>query len=259
METEIVLDPIDLIYALGMIGAAIALSRWQGLGLEGQFLISTGRAVLQLLVVGYIIAAIFALAHPLPVLMILLAMVTIAAIVARNRISPKLKGLIPTVWGSILLSTLLTLGYVLVLIIQPSPWYSPQYLIPLAGMILGNAMNSAALTGERLMSLIDQNRLVVETHLCLGATPRQAIASFRRESIRVGLIPVLNQMLVVGIVSLPGMFTGQVLAGSDPLNAASYQILILLMIAFSNLLTAILVVESVFSRCFNRSFQLLLL
>lgn len=256
METEIALDPGDLIYALGLIGAAIALSRWQGLGLEGQFAIATGRAVLQLLVVGYLIAAIFALDHPLPVLAILFVMVSIAAIVARNRIDPKLKDLIFPVWGSILLGTLLTLGYVLALIVQPSPWYSPQYFIPLAGMMLGNAMNSAALTGERLMSLIEQNQLVVETHLCLGATPRQAIAPFRKDAIRVGLIPVLNQMLVVGIVSLPGMFTGQVLAGSDPLNAASYQILILLSIAFSNLLTALLVVEGVFSRCFNRNFQL---
>lgn len=252
------LDFLDLIYALVMIGVAIALSRWQKLGLEGQFLLSTGRTILQLLVVGYLIAIIFALDHPLPVLGILLAMVTIAAIVARNRISQKIKGMIPMVWGSIFISTFLTLGYTLSLIIQPHPWYSPQYLIPLAGMMLGNSMNTAALTGERLASLIDQNRLIVETHLCLGATPRDAIANFRKEAIRIGLMPVLNQMLVVGIVSLPGMFTGQVLAGANPLDAASYQILIMIMIAASNLLAAVLVAEGVFRRCFNASFQLTL-
>ena len=162
------------------------------------------------------------------------------------------------VGGAIGASTFLTLAYVMVFIIQPETWYSPQYLIPLAGMMLGNSMNTAALTGERLVSLIEQNRLAVETHLCLGATPKQAIATHRRDAIRIGLIPILNQMLVVGLVSLPGMFTGQVLAGAEPLNAASYQILILFASAFSNLLAALWVTEGVFRRCFNTSAQLTL-
>lgn len=256
MNEIIQLNSTDLGLALGMIGAAIALSRWQHLELEGQFLIASGRAILQLLVVGYVIALIFALNNPLAVLGLLGMMITIASIVARNRIGKKIKGLFPIVGGSLVISSALTLGYVLVLIIQPERWYDPQYLIPLTGMILGNAMNSASLAGERLSSLIEQNRLSVETYLCLGATPSQAISSYQREAIRAGLIPTLNQMMVVGLVSLPGMFTGQVLAGGDPLNAASYQILILFMIAFTNLLTAILITEGVYRRFFNVNAQL---
>jgi putative ABC transport system permease protein len=99
----------------------------------------------------------------------------------------------------------------------------------------------------------------VETHLCLGATPKEAIAAYRQEAIRVSLIPTLNQMLVVGIVSLPGMFTGQVLAGVDPVDAASYQILILFAIALTNLLTSLLVAEGVYRRFFNQNAQLTLL
>jgi putative ABC transport system permease protein len=124
-------------------------------------------------------------------------------------------------------------------------------------MVLGNSMNSASLAGERLSSLIQQNRREIETHLCLGATSKQAIAAYQRTAIQASLIPTLNQMMVVGIVSLPGMFTGQVLAGIDPLNAASYQILILFMIAFANLLTAILVTEGVYRHFFNAQMQLI--
>jgi putative ABC transport system permease protein len=250
------LNPADLGFALGMIGGAIALSRWQRLELEGQFLLAAGRSLLQLLVVGYVLALIFALDHPLAVLGLLGIMMTIATTVARNRISKKLKGLLPIVGSSLSISTALTLSYVLILIIQPETWYDPQYLIPLMGMILGNALNAASLAGERLSSTIEQNHLTVETHLCLGATPKQAIASFQKDAIRASLIPTLNQMMVVGLVSLPGMFTGQVLAGGDPLNAASYQILILFTIALTNLLTAILITEGVYRRFFNSSAQL---
>jgi putative ABC transport system permease protein len=252
----ITLEPQDLPWALGIMGLAIALSLWQRLALEWQLILATGRSLLQLIVVGYIIAAIFDLNHPIPVLLILGVMLTIAAIVAGNRISKRINGLFTLVWVSMFVSTALTLSYVLMLIIQPETWYSPQYLIPLTGMVLGNSMNAAALAGERLASLIKHNRLEVETHLCLGATPEEAISVYRKEAIRISLIPTLNQMMVVGIVSLPGMFTGQVLAGMNPLNAASYQILILFMIAFSNLLTAFLVSEGVYRRFFTPSFSL---
>jgi putative ABC transport system permease protein len=254
----ITLDFLDLGWSLGIIAIAVVLSSWQRLGLEGQLIFAAGRSLLQLLVVGYVLAIIFALDNPLVVLGILGVMLTIAAIVARNRIGKKIKGLLPVVWGALLVSSALTLSYTIALIVQPQTWYSPQYLIPLAGMVLGNAMNGASLAGERLASLISQNRLEVETHLCLGATPKEAISTYRQEAIRISLIPTLNQMMVVGIVSLPGLFTGQVLAGVDPFDAASYQILILFAIVLTNLLTAVLVAEGVYRRFFNQNAQLTL-
>lgn len=256
MNGFVALEPSDLGWLLGLVGMAVALSRWQELGLEGQLLLASGRSLLQLLVVGYFLALVFDLDHPAAVLAVVAAMVTLAATVTRNRLSQKLTGLFPTIWASLLASTALTLSYVLASMVQPEPWYSPQYLIPLAGMVLGSATNSASLAGERLASAILHNRLEVETHLCLGATPQQAIAAYRREAIRIGLIPTLNQMLVAGIVTLPGMFTGQVLAGIDPLNAASYQILIFFAIAAANLMAAVLVTIGVCRRSFNENAQL---
>lgn len=129
------LDFLDLGWSLGIIAMAVVLSSWQRLGLEGQLIFAAGRSLLQLLVVGYILAIIFAINNPLAVLGILGVMLTIAAIVARNRIGKKIKGILPVVWGALFVSSALTLSYTIAIIIQPETWYSPQYLIPLAGMI----------------------------------------------------------------------------------------------------------------------------
>ena len=256
MNTAIELDSFDLVLALGIMGITIVLSLWQNLDLEKQLALGTGRSLLQLLVVGYVLDLVFALNNWLAVVGIILVMLSIAAITVRNRINLKIKSILPLVWLSLLSSTTLTLGYIILLIIQPPRWYEPQYLIPLAGMILGNAMNGAALAGDRLVSGIKQHRLEIETHLALGATPKQAIFSYHKEAVRTGLIPILNNMMVVGLVSLPGMLTGQVIAGNSPLNAASYQILILFALVGANLITTLLVTESLYKKFFNRSMQL---
>lgn len=256
MERLIRLDIVDLALALGLMAIAIGLSAWQRLGLEWNLAVATGRTVLQLLVVGYILAFIFALDNPWAVLAVLTVMLTIAAVVARNRISKKIPQVLPLVWGAILVSTALTLGYTNLLIIQPSRWYEAQYLIPLAGIVLGNAMNGAAISGERLVSTINASQLEIETHLSLGATPQQAVAQYRKDAIKAGLIPTLNQMMVVGIVTLPGIITGQLLSGIDPLDASSYQILIMFMLAFANLVTTLVVTQGLCRQFFNRAAQL---
>ena len=117
-------------------------------------------------------------------------------------------------------------------------------------------MNGAAIAGERLVSTITSSRLEIETHLSLGATPQQAVTTYRKDAIRAGLIPALNQMTVAGIVTLPGMITGQLLSGIDPLDAASYQILILLMLAFANLFTTVLITKGLTRQFFNTQSQL---
>jgi putative ABC transport system permease protein len=251
------LNTLDLVLCLGMIGMAIALSLWQKLGLEKQLAYSSVRSLMQLIAIGYILDLVFAIDNGLVVLGILGVMIAIAAIVTRNRIDQKLKGLLPTVVLSLLASGAFTLGYVILLIVQPEKWYEPQYIIPLAGMLFGNAMNGASLAGDRLVNTINQNRLEIETHLCLGATPKQAITTYQREAIRTSLIPTLNNMVVMGLVSLPGMFTGQVLGGSNPLDAASYQILIIFAIVLTNIISAILITEGIYKHFFNQDEQLI--
>jgi putative ABC transport system permease protein len=247
-----------LALALGMVVIAIALSVWQKLGLEINLAIATGRAVMQLLVLGYLLDIVFALKNPWIVLGTLAVLLTLAAIVTRNRISKKVPFLLPLVWGSLFVSTALTLGYTYLLVLQTPTWYEPQYLIPLAGVILANAMNAAAIAGERLTTTVNSSHLEIETHLSLGATPQQAIAQYRREAIKAGLVPTLNAMMIAGMVTLPDLVTGQLLGGASPLNAISYQILILLMLAFATLTTTLLLTQGLCQQFFNRAAQLAL-
>lgn len=256
MEDLIRLDLWDLVLAVGLMVIAIGLSAWEGLGLEWSLAIATVRTILQLLFVGVVLEIVFGLDNPWAVLAIVVVMLTIAAVVARNRIGKKYPLVLPLVWVSIFVSTALTLAYTNLLIVQPAQWYEPQYFIPLAGIVLGNAINGATIAGERFVSTINSSRLEIETHLSLGATPQQAVAQYRKDAIRAGLIPNLNQMMVVGIVTLPGIITGQLLSGAAPLDAASYQILIMFMLTFANLLTALFVTQGLCRQFFNADAQL---
>ena len=253
------LDFTDLGWAVGMVAAAIGLSAWQGLGLEGSIAIAAGRTAIQLISVGYVLAVVFDPSgkNPWLVLAVLAAMLTTASVVASNRISKKIKNLLPLVSGSILISTAFTLGYTNLLILQPDPWYEPQYIIPLAGMILGNAMNAGAIAGERLVSTVNASQLEIETHLSLGATPQQAVKQYRKDAIKAGLLPTLNTMTVVGVVTLPGMMTGQLLSGVAPVEAASYQILIMFVLALATLIATVLLTEGLCRQFFNKDAQLM--
>lgn len=250
-------SPIQLLLALGLIVAAIALSTWQKLGLEGSLIVATGRAIAQLTVVGYLIAVVFALNSPWAVLAFLLTLGTVVTIVTRNRISQKIPRLLPLIGGSLLVSVALTVGYAN-LIVQSDVWYAPQILIPLTGIVLGNAMNGAAIAGERLVNVLNASRLELETHLSLGATPQQAVSQYRREAIRSGVLPTLNSMAIVGLATVPDLISGQLLGGADPIQATAYQILILLMLAFSTLLATLLITQGLYRQFFNQASQLVL-
>ena len=151
------LDLIDLFWTWGLIAIAIALVSWQKLGLEGQFMLASIRSLIQLMFIGYVLEFIFTVDNAIAVIAIVLVMITIASVVAKNRISDKLKGLLPIVWGALLVSTSFVVSYSIIFIVQPDDWYNLQYLIPLVGMVLGNTLNGASLSGERLASAIVNN------------------------------------------------------------------------------------------------------
>ncbi|MEB3214922.1 MAG: iron export ABC transporter permease subunit FetB [Nostocales cyanobacterium 94392] len=264
MSELIQLDFLDLAIAVGLMVIAIGLSIWEKIGLELNLAVASGRTILQLVVLGYILDFILALNNIWAVLAILAVMLTLGAIVAKNRITNKIPQVLPLVWGSMFLSTAFTLIYTNFLIIQPDRWYQPQYVIPLAGVVLGNAMNAAAISGERLVSTINANHAEIETHLSLGATPQQAIKQYKKDSIRAGLIPTINQMMIIGMVTIPGFMSGLIISGVDydkiPFQAASesasYQILLMFMVAFNNLLTTILLTKALSRQFFNSNAQL---
>ncbi|MBF2001341.1 MAG: iron export ABC transporter permease subunit FetB [Synechococcales cyanobacterium M58_A2018_015] len=256
MNDLIPLDLVDLGFALGLMLLTIALSAWQRLGLAWNLTLATGRTIAQLLVVGYGLEFVFAVRNPWMVIAVVVLMVGIAAAVTRNRISRKVPQLLPLAGGVVLISTVLTLTYVNLLVLRPQPWFEPQYLIPLAGVLIGNAMNAATVAGERFVSVLNTSQLDIETHLSLGATPQQATELIRRDAIKAGLMPTINSMMVVGIVTLPGMISGQILGGVNPLNAALYQLLIMFMLAFATLVTTALLIAGIQRQFFTPAAQL---
>ncbi|MFM7363081.1 MAG: ABC transporter permease [Cuspidothrix sp.] len=256
MPELIKLDMVDLALAIGLMAVAMGISAWEQLGLELNLTVAIGRTILQLLVLGYIFDFIFAVNNVWAVVGILAIILTITAIITRNRISQKIPQLLPLVWIAIFVSTSLTLLYTNFIIIQPERWYEPRYIIPLAGILLGNAMNAAAIAGERLVNSVNQFPTEIETHLSLGATPQQAIKPYRQEAIRAAFFPTLNQMMLVAMSTIPTFTNGQLLAGVPPLEAVSYEILIIFMVAVSNLLTTILITKGLCRQFFNSAMQL---
>ncbi len=121
--------------------------------------------------------------------------------------------------------------FALILLLQADPWYTPRYAVPLLGMLLGNTMNGVGLALDRLGTGAFQRRREIEGALLLGSDWREAAHPLQRESLRGGMVPMLNALASAGIVSLPGMMTGQILAGADPMEAVKYQVLGMFLIA----------------------------
>ena len=132
---------------------------------------------------------------------------------------------------SVTVPTLLTVALALTTAIRPQPWFDPRYLVPLAGIILGNVLNASSLTLDGVLSGTMRDREAIEAHLALGAPFWTAIGPVLRESMRRGLVPIINQMSAAGIVTLPGIMTGQIIAGMDPIEAAKYQILLMFLLS----------------------------
>jgi putative ABC transport system permease protein len=235
-----------------------AASLMLGLKLERPLLIASARTVVQLLLVGLVLKSVFAWNQWYIVLGLMAAMTLVAGAAAVGRTKHRYRGVyvssIVSVWASSWLMTAFALGAVLQM---PAHWYQPQYAIPLLGMILGNTLNGISLGLDRLGDELVSQRDRVEALLCLGATRWEAAHSAVQTAIRTGMVPMINSMMVVGIVSLPGMMTGQLLSGVDPIEAVKYQIVILFLIAAGTALGTISVVLLSFRRLFNSRHQFL--
>jgi putative ABC transport system permease protein len=187
--------------------------------------------VVQLFLLGLILEWVFESANGPAVLAMGLVMGVVAGVTAARRTSIRFPAAYFDSVLVIVTTAFLITGVAVTGILRPSPWWDPQYLIPLLGMLLGNALTGISLGLDRFLTGVLRGRSQVEGLLALGASRWEAARGEIREALRVGLIPTVNSMLVMGIVSLPGMMTGQILAGAAPADAVRYQIMILFMIA----------------------------
>jgi putative ABC transport system permease protein len=215
-----------LVLALGL------SSVWLGLGMGRQLLVAALRTTVQLSIIGLILKFLFDNIHLGWMALVTLVMLLAAGREVMQRQQHRFRG----AWGysmgasSMFLSSFTLTLFALLVIIGNEPWYQPQYAIPLLGMMLGNTMSGIALGLDRLTSSATTQRGAIEARLMLGHSWNQAISTIRHDSMRVGMIPMINAMAAAGLVSLPGMMTGQILAGSPPLEAVKYQILIMFLI-----------------------------
>lgn len=227
------LDHVDLAMAAALVGLNAVLSLWLSLGLEKRMLVAAGRMVAQLLLIGLVLEALFALKSPwltgsAAAVMLLFAGREVAARQHRTFAGWWTFGL---GGGSMMLAGLVVTLLALTTQIRPDPWYDPRYALPLLGMILGNAMNGISLAFDRLIGGAVRERAAIEARLALGQDRWQALNTVARDAFRSGLMHIVNAMSIAGLVSLPGMMTGQILAGAPPVEAVKYQILIMFLIA----------------------------
>jgi putative ABC transport system permease protein len=246
----------DLAVAAGLVLVAGLVSLALQLGLERRLGIAALRTVVQLLLIGYILRWVFERQHFAVVMGVAGVMIFAASRAAIGRSSRTFRGAAWRAFFTLLLTGMLTVFAVTAVIIGVRPWYRPQYMIPLLGMILGNGLTGISLSLDQLLEAFAERRAEVEMELAHGATRWEAARDALRDAVRRGMIPVVNSMMVVGIVSLPGMMTGQILAGADPLGAVKYQIVVMFMLAAATSLGCIMMAALVYKRLFNERHQL---
>ncbi len=246
----------DLVLAALLLVINIALSVVLRLGLSRDLLVASARMTVQLLLVGLVLDWVFATRNPWIIVAMAVLMAAFAGVAAVNRTARRFPGVY---WNSlvvIMASSFLVTGFALTGVLRVDPWFDPQYLIPLLGMLLGNALNGISLGLDRFVEGCVGGRRRIEAFLSLGATRWEAARHDVQEAMRVGLIPVVNSMMIMGVVSLPGMMTGQILAGADPGDAVRYQILIMFMIASCVALATLGVVLLAYQTLFDERHRL---
>ena len=240
-----------LIVVNGAVSVALKLD------LERKLAWAAVRTVVQLLAIGYVLGWVFQFDRWFVVLPLMVAMTLIAGFAGAQRGARTYAGQRVDSVVSIWVSSWLVAAVGLFVVIRIRPWYEPQYAIPILGMILGNTLTGVSLGIERMTEELTARRDNVDMALALGATRWEAAQAPARQAVRAGMIPTLNQMAVVGIVSLPGMMTGQVLAGQSPLQAVRYQIVIMFLIAASSALGTVLAVLLTYRRLFSADHRFL--
>ncbi len=218
-----------LLFSSVFVGVACVVSWRLRLGLGGALAIGALRAAAQLVAIGYVLVFLFAHESAWMVMTLLVAMLLVAATASARRIEhgPKVRVLLPYALLAVGGGAAVALLPVFTFVVVPHPWFEARYLVPISGMMMSSAMNVVAQVFERIFATARSERAIIEQLLALGASPAQATRTQTRAAVRAALIPTINGLLTVGLVALPGMMTGQILAGTDPQQAVRYQVVIM--------------------------------
>ena len=237
--TSLGISDLAIAASLMLINAAISFAF--RLNLEKTLAIATTRMVVQLALVGLVLRLIFEATSPWVTLAAGLFMAGVAGLEAAGRLERPFAGWLAYGLGAstLLVTGLLAALFTTIVIIGAKPWYEPRVVLPILGMVLGNALTGVSLVLDTMTDVASRERASIEARLALGATRFTALDAVVQRALRTGLMPILNTMAAAGVVALPGMMTGQILAGVAPMEAAKYQMMILFVIAGSTALAVI--------------------
>lgn len=247
----ITLTLTDIALASTLLLITVGVSAYLKLGLVKTLIIAGVRTVAQLSLIGLILAWVFARENAWQVLTILTVMTLIASLSAKSRVKRPYQGLLLDSILSLALATGVITLIAMIVILKVSPWYRPQYIIPILGLILGNSLTAISLTANDFINAMHDKQSLIKSRLSLSATPFEAVHDLVKSAVLNGLTPTINSMMVVGLVSLPGMMTGQILAGADPTQAVRYQIVTMFFICAASTLSCTLMTILILRRFFD--------
>ena len=246
----------DVGISLILMVLAIMLSRLRRLGLERNLAIGTVRAFVQLTLIGYALRYLFKSDSPWVLGGVLIFMAAVAAFETGRRLDLPIRHFRLISFGALLITLLITGSVVVLLVIRPQPWFALSVTIPLGGMVLGNGLNVISQSANRFLGEMQLRRNEIEVALSLGATPANALHPTFRNAITSALIPAVNSLMTVGLVQLPGVMTGQILAGAPPLEAVKFQIVIMSMWVSTGLIAGLIATSLLSRLVINRRWQL---
>ncbi len=246
------MNTMSLVIASLLILIPIIISYKEHLGIEKDIVISILRAVIQLVLVGYVLEAIFNLKKPLFTMILVLIMIINAALNTKKR-GDKIDNVVMISFVSILVGSFIT---IVILVLLGLIKFTPNEIVPIAGMIVSNSMIAIGLSYRNLNNSFESKRAEVEVKLSLGATIKEASDGILAESIKIAIMPTIDSAKTLGIVSLPGTMTGLILGGASPLTAIKFQIMVTFMILSSASISTMISTYLSYKSFFNKRQQL---
>jgi TIGR00245 family protein len=255
MNTMNNISVTSLLISSSLVLVTLFFSYWQKLKLEKETLISVIRAIVQLVIVGYILEYVFGYKNPIFTTLVILFMIFNASYNAAKRGKVIKKGFLIS-FLSIVIGTIVTLT---ILLLSKTIRYEPYQIIPVSGMIISNAMVALGLCYKQIASDFKNKREEVETKLSLGADILPSSIEIIRDAIKTGMLPTIDSAKTLGIVSLPGMMTGLILAGSSPMEAIKYQIMVTFMLLSTTSISSFIACYLSYRNFFNNRKQLIII
>ncbi len=256
MSNYLAIDNFGLFLSVFVMFIVMLLASLNRLNLTKEIIIGTIRSFIQLFIMGFVLKYTFIHSNWIFTIVLFLFMLVFAAYEAYKRLKFKRKEIFWHIFFALSVGSLIPLFLIFYPILKIRPWYNIRYIIPISGMIVANSMTAISLGLNNYIADIQNNRLKILAKLSLGASPSYSVTDIFRKSYYNGILPSINSLMVLGIAKLPGMMTGQILAGAMPVESVKYQLMIMYMITFSNSISILILLKLSNKLIFNEREQL---